>query len=236
MCWAMIVPAVLLGSLLDLNGPIRAQDEKTGERANADSAAAAQQAARDALTKLAQPGLTWQIEMACRVALANAGPHAVPVLLDALRAGSPGMRGVAIEQLSSLFLDDAQVRQELEKLRPAWLKDVESKDRNTRLYAIHMLGRLGRLDDKPEYRQIAAKDPSGHVRFEMKFALTRDDKPDPAAIRKTLSRYDLARMGSGHLGKVAPDFVMADTTGKTWRLSEFRGKKSVVLVFLIFIN
>jgi hypothetical protein len=116
------------------------------------------------------------------------------------------------------------------------LKAAVDKDRDTRLNAIKLLGRLGRLEDKPKYRQIADKDPSAHVRFEMKYALTRDDKPGPAALRRTLSSYDLTRMESAHLDKAAPDFVMADTTGKTWRLSKFRGKKSVVLVFLIFIN
>jgi hypothetical protein len=67
----------------------------------------------------------------------------------------------------------------------------------------------------------------------MGFALARDDKPDPGAIRKTLSSYDVARMDKAHLDKAAPDFALADTKGTTWRLSDFRGKKSVVLVFLI---
>jgi peroxiredoxin len=43
-------------------------------------------------------------------------------------------------------------------------------------------------------------------------------------------------MYRAHLGKAAPEFAVADTSGKTWPLSDFRGKKSVVLVFLIFIN
>ena len=40
-------------------------------------------------------------------------------------------------------------------------------------------------------------------------------------------------MDNAHLDKAAPDFALADTSGKTWHLSDFRGKKSVVLVFLI---
>lgn len=33
-------------------------------------------------------------------------------------------------------------------------------------------------------------------------------------------------------GQTAPDFALNDTTGKTFRLSEFRGKKVIVLAFL----
>ncbi len=193
--------------------------------------AAAQRAARDALAKFeksakaGQAGTpTWKIRMECLVALAQAGPEAVPVLLDALKTGSPDSRSLAGEALC--FLADA-------KARPALEQAVEDKERDMRLYAIRSLGRLGRLEAKPKYRQIADKDPSAGVRFEMTFALTRDDKPDPGAIRKALSRYDLARMDSARLGKAAPDFALADTSVKTWRLSDFRGKKSVVLVFLI---
>ena len=230
----MIVPAVLLASLMYLHGSVRAQDGKKGERKGADSAVAAQQAAREVLTKHEKPGETWKEYMECKVALAKAGPEAVPVLLDALKTGSAASRGFAYEALG--FMANEKFRPAIEKLRPRLLQAVEDKDRDVRLTAIHLLGRLGRIESKPKYLEIADKDPSAHVRFEMKFALTRDDKPNPEAIRKALSSYDLTRMDSAHLDKVAPDFEIADTTGKIWRLRDFRGKKAVVLVFLIFIN
>jgi hypothetical protein len=226
-----IVPAVVLGALLCLHGSARAQAAKKGVPEGADSVAAAQQAARDVMAKFekaAKAGQsetpTWKIRMECLVALAKAGPAAVPVLLDAIKTGSPESRALAGEALS--FVADA-------KARSALAQAVEDKERDVRLYAIRALARLGRLEAKPKYRQIADKDASDGVRFEMTFALTRGDKPDPGAIRKTLSSYDLTRMDGAHLDKTAPDFALADTMGKTWRLSDFRGKKSVVLVFLI---
>jgi hypothetical protein len=48
-------------------------------------------------------------------------------------AGSPSRRASATEALSFLFLEDENVRPALEKLRPAWLKAVEDKDRDVRL-------------------------------------------------------------------------------------------------------
>jgi HEAT repeat protein len=226
----MIVPAVFLSSLLCLQGSVRAQDGKKTQPEGADSAAAAQQAARDILAKFEKSAKAKQtqtrtgrmLHIECLVALAKAGPATVPVLVDALKTGSPDSRGLAVEALG--FLGDANAKSALAQV-------VEDKEWGVRINAIKSLGRLG-LEATPKYRQIAEKDGSVGIRFEMTFALTRDDKPDPEAIRKSLSSYDVKRMHSTRYGKAAPDFALADTTGKVWRLRDLRDKKSVVLVFL----
>jgi hypothetical protein len=223
MRFSMILLAVFLSSLFYLDSSARAQDGKKTQPDETDSVAA-QQAARDVLAKFKKPNRTWKTEMECQVALAMAGPSTVPVLLDELKNGSPESRAFAADALG--FLGDASAL-------PGLAQAVDDKEHLVRARAMRSLGRLGRLEAMPKYRQIADKDKSYGIRFEMTFALTRDDKPDPGAIRKALSKYDLTRMDSAHQNKAAPDFELADTTGKTWRLSDFRGKKSVVLVFLI---
>jgi hypothetical protein len=55
----------------------------------------------------------------------------------------------------------------------------------------------------------------------------------PAAIRKAVTAYDLSKLDSARLGHVAPDFSLTDLSGKAYRLSQFRGKKAVVLTFFI---
>jgi hypothetical protein len=52
-------------------------------------------------------------------------------------------------------------------------------------------------------------------------------------LRKALADYDLAWMDRARVGNLAPDFALKDATGKTYRLSEFRDKKLVVLAFVI---
>ena len=52
-------------------------------------------------------------------------------------------------------------------------------------------------------------------------------------LRKTLAEYNLAQLDSARVGKSAPDFILKDAAGKTYRLSQFRGK-IVVLVFIVF--
>jgi len=41
-------------------------------------------------------------------------------------------------------------------------------------------------------------------------------------------------MDSARVGELAPDFILTDFTGKAYRLSQFRGKKTVVLRFILY--
>jgi HEAT repeat protein len=162
------------------------------------------------------------LHLECLVALAKAGPATVPALVDALTTDSADIRAFAAEALG--FLGDA-------KTKAALAQAVEDKDWGVRMSAIKSLGRLG-METTAKFRQVAQTDESVGIRFEMTYALTRDDKPNPEAIRKALSNYDMNRLHSTRYGKPAPDVTLADTTRKVWRLRDLRDKKSVVLVFL----
>jgi hypothetical protein len=69
------------------------------------------------------------------------------------------------------------------------------------------------------------------MRDYIEVALRRDDKPNPEAIRKALKDFDPASMDIARLGQAAPDFALPDAQGQTHRLSQYRGKKTVVLEF-----
>jgi hypothetical protein len=193
--------------------------------------ASAQKEARDALAKFDKewkpgdrPG-TWKVRMECLQALVKAGEGAVPILVEALKSGSNHHhRGFAAQALG--FIGDPNAR-------PALLEALKEENEFVRIHVLMALGRFGRLEATPAFRDMAEKNAHDDVRFLMSYALTRDDKPDPKPIRQALIDYDLTRMGSARQGKAAPDFTLADTQGKTWRLTELRGKKSVVLVFLM---
>lgn len=51
--------------------------------------------------------------------------------------------------------------------------------------------------------------------------------------RSRLRDYDLTQIDAARLGRVAPDFSLTDISGNTYRLSDFRGKKNVALVFVV---
>jgi hypothetical protein len=195
----------------------------------------AQQAAREALAEYekhrARPATgpsekqTWKVRMECLVKLMKIGPAAVPALIDCLKneKAPPSTRAFAAQALG--LLADARAR-------PVLLHAIEDKDQFVAAHARVALGRLGRLQPTPKLRELAGKRPDSGGYIELMFAFTRDDEPNPEPIRKALRDYDLARMDSAHLGKPAPDFTLADASGKMWRLRQFRGEKPVVLIFL----
>jgi hypothetical protein len=55
----------------------------------------------------------------------------------------------------------------------------------------------------------------------------------PAALRNAIAEYDLPKMDIARVGKPAPDFALPDAGGELCRLSQFRGKKVVVLAFVV---
>ena len=54
----------------------------------------------------------------------------------------------------------------------------------------------------------------------------------PAAVREAIAEYDLAKLDTARVGELAPDFALLDAEGETFRLTQFRGKRVVVLTFV----
>ena len=205
--------------VLLLAAPITADDK-------AGSTAAAEKAARAALARFEQGNGDWKVRMEALVSLAKVGPPAAPVLVEALKAGRPATREFAAQAL--VLFADADTRPALERA----LADPKS---GVRLYAIQALSMLGPLPRTQENERILRSDPSDDgVRPMMAAALERADRPNVAELRKALAGYDLSKMDSARVGELAPDFTLADYTGKPYRLSQCRGKKAVVLRFILY--
>jgi hypothetical protein len=159
------------------------------------------------------------------VRLAQAGPAVAPVLIGALADGQPAVREFAAQALV-LFADATA--------RPALERALADPTAGVRVYAIQALSMLGPLPRTKENERILTHDPSVYgVRPMMAAALERADRPDQAQMRKMLAEYDLRNLDCARLDQVAPDFTLTDYTGKTIRLSQFRGK-AVVLRFILF--
>ena len=215
-----LVPTLLVPAFaLLFAGPLPA-DGKAG------SPAAAEKAARAALARFEQGNGNWKVRMEALVSLANVGPPAAPVLVEALKAGRPATREFAAQAL--VLFADANTRPALERA----LADPKS---GVRLYAIQALSMLGPLPRTKEHERILTSDPAfWGVRPMMAAALERTDRPNQAELRKELADYDLSNMDSARVGELAPDFTLTDFTGKTYRLSQFRGQKTVVLRFILY--
>jgi len=211
--------ALWLASLLALS--LHADGQEKGGKDSAP--AAAEKAARDMLARLEKGDPEWKERMRALVNLAKAGPAAVPALVETLQKGSPPNRAFAAQVLG--ILADPAARPALERA----LGDPEHAVRSQAVLALRMLGPL-----KLTGRQRQLLEQSNfHVRAHLEYALDRDKTPDPAALRKVLQDYDPARIDTARVGQPAPDFSLADLSGKTYRLSQLRQAKAVVLMFLI---
>jgi HEAT repeat protein len=189
----------------------------------------AERIVRDALARFEKSEPSWQTRLQAAVALAKVGPAAVPALVEALKKGALQTRLFAGEMMVLLVEPrkvDADVRAELERA-------LENEDDFVREFAIKALNRLGALDKVKRARHILKNDPSPEIRRVMAVALKGELRDNAPAIRKALAEFDPAAIESARLGQRAPDFSLTDTAGKVVRLSQFRGHKIVVLVFLV---
>lgn len=165
----------------------------------------------------------WKARMTALHNLARAGDKATPPLVAALNQGDDETRVFAAQALSLLPADGAQ-----DALKAA-LKDLHPA---VRLYALGALSMLGKIPKEDSYLMIQMKDTNRDVRANAGYALERDDKADTMAIRQALAFYDLKTMATANIGEKAPDFSLVGADGKRLRLSDYRGKKAVVLVFI----
>ena len=165
----------------------------------------------------------WKARMTAFQKLAGAGEKSIPALIEALTTGEPETRVFAAQALG-LMADP--------KAKPALEAALKDKTPAVRLYALDALSMFGKLASTDELKAMKEKDANRDVKAHVGFALDRDDKPDPSAIRKLLAGYDLAKMDTAVVGKAAPEFELTDATGKTYKLADFKGKKAVVLVFV----
>ncbi len=64
------------------------------------------------------------------------------------------------------------------------------------------------------------------------YVLERGDKAvDPQTLKK-LRELDAKALGTARIGSPAPDFSLRTVAGKRISLSQFRGKRAVVIVFV----
>jgi len=165
----------------------------------------------------------WAARFRALQVLVKHGKEAVPALEEALEKGDVPARILAAQTLGYIAPHASRGM-----LRKAIASDPVPA---VRLYAVDALGMHG--GDEAEFFQASLdKEGNRDVKLHLKYALERKSEAiDPAVIR-TLVEWDPAKISSAEVGKPAPDFELETVSGKKVRLSQFRGKQAVVLIFV----
>lgn len=166
----------------------------------------------------------WRFRMRALKGLVGTGKAAVPLLQETLASGKSHERIFAAQTLS--YLAPHALR---EKLLEAARND---KDAAVRLYAIDALGMQGKANLNFDWNPLKKAESNRDARSHIGYAIERKTEPVATAVIDTLKRWDFKAIDSAVVGKMAPDFELKSANGKKIRLSQFRGKKAVVLVFV----
>lgn len=108
----------------------------------------------------------------------------------------------------------------------------EAEDPVVRSHAAVALGQIGAGADALA-RQVEAAE-HGDVRHQCEVALDRVRKGRTVEpeVAEQWAHLDSASFGRVQVGEPAPDFTLDDTEGTTWSLSDVRGEKTVVLIWI----
>ncbi len=116
------------------------------------------------------------------------------------------------------------------------LEDVVRDDANAmvRSQAVIALGQIESKSSLALLRGRLKEDSSRDVRHQCELAIDQIQK-QMGTTREQLSAFrtlDASRFESVEVGKAAPDFELQDTESRMWRLSAFREKKWVILIWI----
>lgn len=166
----------------------------------------------------------WKVRLETEHTIVAAGKKAVPALLRATKADDTHVRALAAQMLG--VIGDAQALPALERLAGG---DAQS---TVRLYAVEAASRLVGADASA----VIAKgltDKNQDVKWMASRSQLRRQQRVPTGAklhRYWTSGFDQAKLATAAKGKRAPDFMLESKAGVV-RLSQFAGKRPVVLIF-----
>lgn len=165
----------------------------------------------------------WKTRMTTIQALVRAGEQAVPALEKHLENEHTPTRILAAQAISYLARHaDINKLQQLFRNEP---------DPAVRLYLVDALGMSGQGSDV-DWPALVENEENRDVLKHIGYARERKDSAVPDSIIETLVNWDSETIDAVKVGESAPDFVLSSVDGTEIRLSDFRGKQPVVLVFV----
>lgn len=168
----------------------------------------------------------WRVRTLAVRDLVRLGTPATAELVAALTHKNEHVRHVAAMTLGILRATNAV---------PALEKVLrEDNDSVVRSQAAIALGQIGLRNSLATVQAAQKEDKSKDVQHQAELAAyaIEHGKTATPELAQAYAALDESKFGSVKVGQPAPDFQLPDTEGKSWRLSDFRGKKPVVLIWV----
>lgn len=153
-----------------------------------------------------------------------AGQRAIPTLMQLLNTGSEEEQVFAAQALSFIS-PETEFRELAAKLEDSPIDAV-------RLYCVDALSTLGETSRKIDWPSLAQRQTNRDVKKHINYAIERKGNRIGGEAISALTAFKDEQAGSAILNQPAPDFELKTISGKAMRLSDYRGKKNVVLVFI----
>jgi hypothetical protein len=169
----------------------------------------------------------WQTRVLVEREFITLGSSAVPALVAACEDDDRHVRLLAAHVLG--YLDDDAAVAPLVRIA------TDDEYAAARLMAVEALGRLGARAGAPVVT-AAAEDANRYVREAAAWALPRTTSGQGigGTLRGiALETWQEGSIASAVVGQPAPDFELTDADGAKVRLSDYRGRKNVVLISLL---
>ena len=168
----------------------------------------------------------WRVRTLAIRDLVHLGSAAVPTLMDGLDDENRHVRHVCVTVLG--ILGDGEAGEDL--------LEVLSRDSDpiVRGQAAQTLGQIGYMEAVSALEKAAEKDASEDVKHRAELAIGRlkEGATSGQELIDAWAGLDDKTFRQLKVGEPAPDFELKDTSGKTWRLSDFRNEKTVVLIWI----
>ena len=168
----------------------------------------------------------WQVRILAVRDLLRLGPGSSTNVSDFLDHANPHVR-----QISARLLGLWRQERHVQPLKQILNHDAEPVVRSQVAFALGEIGSRAALD---LLRVRSKSDPSRDVQHQCELAVHQIEhgiKPEQS-LREGYLALDEKKFKSVRVGKPAPEISLRDTEGRLWKLSDYKGKKPVLLIWI----
>ena len=168
----------------------------------------------------------WKVRMIAVRDLVHEGSKSINEIISGLNDTS-----IHVRQVTAYALGVISEKVAIEPLEQVLLTDENAMVRSQ---AVISLGQMESRHSLDLLRKKLQEDPSRDVRHQCELAIDQIEKQKGTTekLQKAFLSIDKSTFETVDENTVAPDFILEDTEGIEWQLSDFRNKKWVVLIWV----